>query len=293
MTSHLARRGGIWWVRLVVPERLRLTLGRREFSQSCRTANVHQAKTIAASLLAEWRLSMMRVEFAGMDSQAERLLAPAPLLGSGSTVTLAEAETLGVNCLQLLRVVAAGKAVLHCRMGLTRGHLVAPQSLPNDHYLGVKEIPAPKLMPSDAVESSQAGLFPLPDSPVIANALLVDGVDGNVEIVAVQATAGRWFVPDKTLRVPVKALEVSTNVVKTIRDHLASRISPAEIQHERSGAASRLESGTSAALPHGGVRAKELFSKAVEKYCSDPDGLPQKLQARLNYGSEETITDCP
>lgn len=220
---------------------------------------------------------MMRVEFENMDSQAERLLAPAPLLWSGSTVTLAEAEALGLDSLQLLRVVAAGKVLLHCRMGPTLGHLVELDSLPNDPYTRGKEIPAPKFMPTDAVEISQAGLFPLTDSREIANALLVDGVDGDVEIVAVQATAGRWFVPTKTLRVPVKALEVSAKVMKTIRDHLASRISPAQIEHKTSGAASSHESGMSTGSPVGGSKAKELFSTAVQKYCSDPDGLPQKL----------------
>ncbi len=58
MASHLARRGGVWWTRLVVPERLRHVVGRREFVQSCRTADLQVAKTVAAVLLAEWRQTL-------------------------------------------------------------------------------------------------------------------------------------------------------------------------------------------------------------------------------------------
>ena len=94
MARHLARRGGIWWARLVVPKRLRQTIGRREFIQSCRTADLRMAKAVAAMLIAEWRQSLMRVELAGMDSQVLKLLKPAPVLAIGATITLAEAETV-------------------------------------------------------------------------------------------------------------------------------------------------------------------------------------------------------
>lgn len=61
MASYLARRGGVWWARLVVPERLRPAVGRREFVQSCRTADLHMAKTVAAMLISDWRQSLMQV----------------------------------------------------------------------------------------------------------------------------------------------------------------------------------------------------------------------------------------
>ena len=108
MARHLARRGGIWWTRLVVPERLRPEVGRREFVQSCRTADLRVAKTVAAVLIAEWRQSLMRLELAGMDSQALQLLKPAPGLALGATITLAEAQAHGVNvCVQKDRGDAA------------------------------------------------------------------------------------------------------------------------------------------------------------------------------------------
>ena len=55
MSSNLVRRAGIWWVRLVIPARLRELAGKREFSQSARTHELHIAKLVAAVLLGNWR----------------------------------------------------------------------------------------------------------------------------------------------------------------------------------------------------------------------------------------------
>ncbi|WP_414703043.1 DUF6538 domain-containing protein [Polaromonas sp. UBA4122] len=47
MKSHLARRGGIWCARLVMPKHLRTLAGRREFAQSTKTHELHIAKLVA------------------------------------------------------------------------------------------------------------------------------------------------------------------------------------------------------------------------------------------------------
>ena len=62
MVNHLARRRGIWWVRLVVPARLREAAGRREFTKSTRTHELHVAKLVAAATIADWRKLLMRLE---------------------------------------------------------------------------------------------------------------------------------------------------------------------------------------------------------------------------------------
>lgn len=279
MARYLARRGGIWWTRLVVPERLRPAVGRREFIQSCRTADLHMAKTVAALLIAEWRQSLMQVELAGMDSQALKLLKPAPVLAIGGTITLAEAETLGVDCRQLLQIAAAGRLKLFCRLANITGHLLNPDDLHADPVTGGKDIPRARFMPSTAVEAVQNDVLAIPDAPQVANAILAEGVDRSVEIVALAVKPGQWFVPSQTLMVAVGALEVEAHAVAAIRGHLAKRMPQEEIDREL--ALRQPFAGPTGGQTNLGPRADRLFSVAVEAYCADPDGLPSRLASAI------------
>lgn len=275
MARYLARRGGIWWTRLVVPERLRQAVGRREFIQSCRTADLRTAKTVAAILIAEWRQSLMRVELAGMDSQALKLLKPAPALAVGATITLAEADALGVDCRQLLQIAAAGRLKLFCRLANITGHLLNPDDLPEDPLTGGKDIPRARFMPSTAVEAVQSDVLQIPDAPQVANAILSEGIDRSVEIVALEVKPRQWFVPSQTLVVAVGALEVETNAVAVIRGHLVKRLPQVEIDREL--AVRQAVGGVAGGQVNFGPRADRLFSAAVEAYCVDPDGLPSRV----------------
>lgn len=117
MSSHLVRRGGIWWARLVVPVRLRDAVGRREFIQSCRTHEVAIAKLVAAVLLADWRRDLLRLESVPMTIDVLKLVEGSPVLSVGGWVPLAEAVGLsGIGMDQLLRAAANGVLKLSCRL---------------------------------------------------------------------------------------------------------------------------------------------------------------------------------
>jgi integrase len=279
MARHLARRGGIWWARLVVPERMRQIVGRREFIQSCRTADLSMAKAVAAMLIAEWRQSLMRVELAGMDSQVLKLLKPAPVLAIGATITLAEAETLGVDCRQLLQIAAAGRLRLLCRLANITGHLLNPDDLQDDPVTGGKDIPRARFMPPTAVEAVQNDVLAIPDARQVANAILAQGVEQSVEIVALEVKLGQWFVPSKTLRVAVDMLQVEVNAVTAIRSHLLKRLPQEEIDREL--ALRQAVGGAPGGQANFGPRADRLFSEAVDAYCADPDGLPSRLASAI------------
>jgi hypothetical protein len=79
MAKGLARRGGVWWARMVVPERLRSMAGRREFTQSCRTSDVQVAKLVAAVLVANWRRRLLSLEAVTMSSEVLKLIDPTPV----------------------------------------------------------------------------------------------------------------------------------------------------------------------------------------------------------------------
>lgn len=279
MARYLARRGGIWWTRLVVPERLRQAVGRREFIQSCRTADLHLAKTVAAMLIAEWRQSMMRVESVGMDSPVLKLLKPAPMLALGATITLTEAEKLGVESRQLLQIAAAGRLKLFCRLAGVAGHLLNPSSLEEDPLTGGKDIPLSRLMPADAIEAVRNDVLAIPDAPQVANAILAGGLDHSVEIVALAVTRNQWFVPDRILSVTVGELAVEAKAVEAIRGHLVNRL-PQEAIDRELAILMPAESSTGG-LVNFGPRAGSLFRAAVEAYCADPDGLPSRLASTI------------
>ncbi len=276
MASHLARRGGVWWTRLVVPVRLRHVVGRREFVQSCRTADLQVAKTVAAVLLAEWRQTLMRLEPTKMSSQTLRLLQPAPALSIGATIALVDAEQYGVGAMQLLKIAAAGRLKLFCRLSAVSGYLLNPNTLDDDPVAGGKEIPPLRLIAADAIEVVRSGVLLIPDFAQMANALLADQDAAVAEVVALEVAADQWFVPANTLRVPVASLEVSSNAVNAVRAYLAKGLQKEEIDLEL-----RLYAPTSLSPPelekNLGRRANSLFSEAVDAYCSDPDGLQQRL----------------
>ena len=99
MASHLARRGGYWWVRLVVPDNLRVVAGRREFCRSTRTSDLGLAKVIAASIPARWRVKLFQWERGQvLDDDVLKVIDSAPAFTGAGYMTLrhaAEASGLG------------------------------------------------------------------------------------------------------------------------------------------------------------------------------------------------------
>ena len=255
----------------MVPQRLREAIGRREFIQSCRTADLRMAKTVAALLIAEWRQSLMRVELVGMDSQALKLLKPAPVLAVGGTMTLAEAEAIGVGNRKLLQIAATGRLKLYCRVSNSSGHLLNPNDLQDDPLTGGKDIPRDRFMPATAIDAVLNDVLAVPDASQVANAILAEGLERSVEIVALAVNPKQWFVPSKTLIVAVDALEVEANAVAAIRSHLVKRMPQEEIDREL--AVSLAVGGAPGGKVNLGLRADRLFSDAVDAYCADPDGL--------------------
>ena len=109
MQNHLVRRGGIWWVRLVVPQPLRAAAGRREFIQSCRTHELAIAKLVAAVLLSSWRKQIVQLGSRHMSIDVLRLVDGSPILtGEGWVPLPAASDMSGISQKQLLRLAASG-----------------------------------------------------------------------------------------------------------------------------------------------------------------------------------------
>ena len=275
MSSHLIRRGSIWWVRLVVPARLRRVAARREFNQSCQTHELAIAKLVASVLLADWRKQLLQLDSLPMSSSVLKIVGGSPILAGGGWVPLAEAAGLsGISQDQLLRASADGTLNLFCRLSQVRGYVVAVEALePIDPSAGRSagvEIPPPQLMPASALQSTQTGLLPVSDADAVAAAVLADGLQ-SVDIVAfvLVGQPGVLFAPDTVVTMAVEKLEVLAAEVDAIRQRLASGVSQDAIQHAQELQKAALQGAAHSA----GKKAQKRFSEALAEFAKHE--LPQ------------------
>ena len=275
MSSHLVRRGGIWWVRLVVPARLRNAAARREFNQSCQTHELAIAKLVASVLLTDWRKQLLQLDPLPMSLSVLTIVGGSPILAGGGWLPLAEAAGLsGISQDQLLRASADGNLNLFCRLSQIRGYVVAVEALePNDPSAGRSagvEIPPPQSMPPSALQSTQSGLLPVSDPDAVAAAVLANGLQ-SVDIVtfAMPGPLGILFAPDAVVTMAVEKLEVLATEVDAIRRRMASSVSQDAIQHAQELQKAALLGAAQSA----GKKAQQRFSEALAEFAKHE--LPQ------------------
>ena len=275
MSNHLIRRGGIWWVRLVVPARLRRAAARREFNQSCQTHELAIAKLVASVLLAGWRKELLQLDSMPMSSSVLKIVGGSPILAGGGWLPLAEAAGLsGISQDQLLRASADGSLNLFCRLSKVSGYVVALEALePNDPSAGRSAgvgIPPPQLMPASALQSTQTGILPVSKADAVAAAVLADGLQ-SVDIVAfeMEGQPQVLFAPDTVVTIAVEKLEVLASEVDTIRQRLAGGVSQDAIQHARELQKAAVQGHAQSA----GKKAHKRFSHALAEFAKDE--LPQ------------------
>lgn len=275
MSSHLVRRGGIWWARLVVPVRLRKAAARREFNQSCQTHELAIAKLVASVLLANWRKQLLQLDSLPMSISVLKIVGGSPILTGGGWVPLAEAASLsGISQDQLLRAAAEGALNLFCRLSQVPGYIVELEALePNDSSAGLSGgvvIPPPQSMPASALQSTQTGILPLSDPDDVAAAVLADGLQ-SVDLVAfaIPGQPGVLFAPDSVVSMKVEKLEVLAVEVDAIRQRLASSVSQEAIQRAQELQKAALQGATHSA----GRKAHELLSEALAEFAKHE--LPQ------------------
>lgn len=235
MSKHLARRGGVWWARLVVPARLREATGRREFIQSCKTHESHIAKLVAGVLVAGWRRQLLELESVAMNSDVLKLIDKASALTVGGYMSIAEAAaSIGVERNWLLRIASTYSLKLHCRLVNTPGHILAGAELERDGSVsgGVARIvPTPSQMPESAIETTFSGVLPISDSPQVASAIISGGLESvDVVLFDLPKSPGNVFAPDGTVWCEVESLEVAAHQIDAIRLRLARELTTEQIQ---------------------------------------------------------------
>lgn len=278
--NGLFRRGGVWWARLVVPERLRVLAGRREFAKSTGSHDNAVGKLVAAVLLADWRRQLFELEGGRLDdTKLLKLLDGAPALAAGGFVSLGQAaDMLGSAVSDLLRAASVGRLTLCCAVGrgTSAGYLLPEAALmPIDPEVGrggYLEVPAAQDMPPEAVATDVLGqTLRLCDGRETAGAILADEL-AIVELLALEAPgrSGWLFVPNKMIQVELEALQVPSNEVEALRVVSVATVSPERIERAR---ASRMMKVAGDAVTIGKWATKR-FSEAVSEYVTRSDGLP-------------------
>jgi integrase len=282
----LFRRGGIWWARLVVPERLRVLTGRREFTKTTGAHDKPIGKLVAAALLADWRRQLFYLERTQVeDATLLKLVDGAPALAAGGYVTLAAASDMtGFRIDDLVRAAGTGRLSLHCVVGASAsaGYLVPESALsaiyPEVGRRGGIEIPAPGAMPHEAQAVALRGsTLRLCDPVETTGAILAEGLEA-VDLVALEAPArpGWLFAPNEPLRVPVGELVVPALELEALRAMVAAQVLPERVESARAARSAAVAGKT---IP-GGKWAEMPFSEAVEAYCTRADGLAQSLASK-------------
>lgn len=276
MSSHLARRGAIWWARLVIPERFRDELGKREFSQSTRTHELAIAKLVAAVFVANWRMQLLGLDSVPMTVDVLKLLAGSPVLSGAGYVTLSEAVGLsGISRDQLLRAAADGMLKLFCRVSKLRGYVVALDALEIDDFMAGRAggciIPHPDQMPKSALQITRSGVLPLGDSDAVASTVIVSSLQ-RLEIISFEepGEVGVIFAPDDFVAVDVGMLELLVSEVESIRQQLVSVASQETIKRAKNLELISRRSEASSM----GKQANKRFSEALAAYAKTPSGIP-------------------
>lgn len=280
--NHLARRGGVWWVRLTVPLKLRYLAGRREFFQSTRTHELAIAKLVGATLLANWRRQLFELECRPMTVDVLKLVDSASTLSGGHMSLDAASKACGIPIEQLLREASSGRIALWGRLPAVSGYVVPVRELDlNDDELGASggyELPRPlpTEMPPGARDRMQSGILPLADSPVIANSIIAERLKV-LDVLAFEMPddPSVLFVPNEPTRIKVGKLEASTSELEALRRRLAS-----EVTHDQVVRAQEAQAASIRVLEASkGKEAKRRFSEALEAYATAKDGIPGKVRS--------------
>ncbi len=299
--TGLFRRGGVWWARMVVPERLRDRAGRREFVQSTGTHEYSVGKLVAAVLLAGWRRVIYELERGRVDSEKLlRLVEGSPTLGQPGYLTIKRAvEETGLDRETFLRAVSSGRIGLYYQVGALAGGHVIPAHLlaPIDPALGRSGgvvIPDADQMPEGAAEARFPGqTLRIPDGRDVAGVVLTESKDC-ITLVALDAPspAGWLFAPNQAIDVLVDDLALLTNEVDALRIAMAARVAPERVEHARAERKAGLEkqmireraalhAQAKVTASISGKWANKRFSDALNRYCASPAGLPGSLGSEI------------
>lgn len=276
--SGLVRRGssGVYYVRLVVPMRLRHLVGKRELVMSTRSKELMVAKIVGAELLALWRRRLFNLDRTSQHMDLPRLIAGSPSLTHGGLLTLAQAAAAsGLDEDDLLHAASDGRMGLFHLVAGIKGHLVPFDALePNlDHYNGPGcdyLIPSPDDMPAEAWEMVFTGSLQL-DEPTEVAVTLLTGSSVVVALFEDPGSPGHAFVPDEAVRLERASVRVAAEQVEALRVVLRAKLTPEQLAQATNAHGASIASRE---------KAQRSVSAAIDAYMRERAATCKADQAR-------------
>lgn len=264
----------MWFVRLVVPHRLRDLAGRTEYVQTTGTNHLAIAKVVASGLLAQWRGRLLDLDRLAMGDTATNHTSIIKIADGHPTLALSvhlgldlAAAASGMSAEYLLKSALEGRIGLFWRSAGQPGYSLPLAALqPDDMQLGSLEVPHPARMPASANRVAPTGPLPIPSDalPGLVEALLNDA-QATVSIVAFDTEAGRVFVPDQAIWLNRNSVEVAALEVDALRRALAATIVPTRLEAARAAQSGADQAG----YKRDGKYAQRPLSEALSAYTKN------------------------
>lgn len=231
------RPSGIYVLRLVVPERLREAVGRREVHVSTGTRSAEIAKLVAASASLHWRQKFLALErLTSMNIQ--QIVLGSPALTSGGHISLQEAAVAsGFTDTELLRKVESGLIPAFVRLSAVPGHTLPEAALEREvDAAGVVFVaPSPTTMPVGASPVIFSGTAKLRGAHEVA-AMLIDGAQPELVLVDLPDRPGVCLVPEAPLRLTIDSVELLARDVEAMRVIARASVTPQQLEASRAAA---------------------------------------------------------
>lgn len=234
MEGIFGRPSGVYYARLVVPARLRQIIGKTELVATTGTRNLAIAKIVGGELVAGWRRQIRRAQ--GLEPMdLVQVSIGSPVLQGDALLPLDQAaRESGLEVEQLLRHAVSGVLRLHVATPLVPGFIVPFDSL--DYYAetGGYDVPIPRLMPAEALESSNPGtlLVKAKDAGMVAEDL-INGREAQLLLLELDRNPKLAFAPIGGLLVSRPSVLVKAQHVELLRQEIASHITAEQLTDAR------------------------------------------------------------
>ncbi len=250
--SCLYRRpSGIYAVRIVVPARLRSSVGRGEIHVSTGLRDWSAAKLAALKIQFQWREKLMALD-------VEKLATASPLLHGEGLISICEAaKAIGLSDGSLLAELRNERAELFIQAQHWEGWFVSDLENIERDFDGTFIL---NDVEQHGIRQVLSGVVRAFNPAVSIAALMTEGA-ATESAFRVAGKGGFWLLQDVTI--PVSGWMAGKNAIERVRSRLASAIPP-ELKKPASSPAKPVSEGVvvmdAITAKHGHKRFSELFS---------------------------------
>lgn len=245
------RSSGIYAVRIVVPARLRPSVGRGEIHVSTGLRDRNAAKLAALKIQFQWREKLMTLD-------VEKLATKSPLLHGEGLISVREAaKAIGLSDASLLAELRNERAELFAQAQHWDGWLIADLDCVERDFDGAFVL---NDVEQRGIQQVLSGVVRAFDPAVSIAALMTDGA-ATGSVFRLSGNGAFWAA--QAIVIPLSGWMAGKSVIESIRSRLAGS-TPLKLKKPTSGPAKPVSEGVmvvdAITAKHGHKRFSELFS---------------------------------